>query len=134
MLDIKQSEIPGLGHSVPELNRSKDIKVYCICGHRIDSHSVNKGCIERVESSIAEDHWICGCRCVVCIHLSQTDSTRMILCDAEMPEDMQPNQVEVERHILRVRKIDDGGGKVATTVVTEEEVVAIATSEEALTD
>ena len=39
------------------------------CGHPVEMHDIDKGCTQLVESSISEDHWICGCRCVICIHL-----------------------------------------------------------------
>lgn len=40
------------------------------CGHLVELHDMEKGCTQVVESSTSEDRWVCGCKCVVCIHLS----------------------------------------------------------------
>lgn len=45
-------------------------KKYCNCGHLVTRHYVQSGCTEVVEGSDCEDHWICGCRCVRCIHMN----------------------------------------------------------------
>lgn len=38
------------------------------CCHPIEFHDMDVGCTYRVESTTSEDHWICGCKCVICIH------------------------------------------------------------------
>lgn len=38
---------------------------------------MKKGCIEIVEGTRCEDHWICGCRCVQCVHLNASRKSKM---------------------------------------------------------
>lgn len=38
------------------------------CCHPIEFHDMERGCTVEVESSICDSKWICGCKCVICIH------------------------------------------------------------------
>lgn len=43
---------------------------FCICGHHVKLHDMQFGCTQIVEASEAEDHWVCGCKDVVSIHIA----------------------------------------------------------------
>jgi hypothetical protein len=50
--------------------KAKTTLKFCHCGHQVILHDMQYGCTAIVEGAECEDHWVCGCKDVVCIHLA----------------------------------------------------------------
>lgn len=66
----QQQQKQGIRQCGGSSSKNKVKKKYCVCGHVVEEHDMQKGCVAIVEGRDCEDHWVCGCRCTPCIHLS----------------------------------------------------------------